>query len=139
LPGDATLASLAVIRDSEGRFLLVRHTYAGKRWALVGGMLEPGESPQEALVREVREEIGLDAEVGPLVGVYTLVPEPVGYRFVFECGIEGAPSIADAAELGDLGWFTLDALPLPATPSVPCALRDAADGVRGGVRTITRD
>jgi 8-oxo-dGTP diphosphatase len=136
LPGNPTLASLAVIRDAEGRFLLVRHTYKGRRWAFVGGMLEAGESPQEALVREVREEIGLDADVGRLIAVYTIVPEPVGYRFVFDCGVEGTPTITDPNELGDLGWFGLDEIPSPVTPSVPYAVRDAANGERGVVREI---
>jgi 8-oxo-dGTP diphosphatase len=133
-----TLASLAVIRDAVGRFLLVRQTYKGRHWAFVGGMLEAGESPQEALVREVKEEIGLDAEVGPLIGVYTIVPEPVGYRFVFDCGVDGVPAITDPNELDDLGWFALDEIPSHVTPSVPYAAQDAANGERGVVREIRR-
>ncbi|MDI6411913.1 (deoxy)nucleoside triphosphate pyrophosphohydrolase [Streptomyces albus] len=48
-----------------GRFLAARRTappeFAG-RWELPGGKVEPGETPQEALVRELREELGVEVE-----------------------------------------------------------------------------
>jgi 8-oxo-dGTP diphosphatase len=131
-----TLASLAIIRDDDGRFLLVRHTYKGRRWAFPGGMLEPGESPQQAVAREVLEEVGLEVEVGPLVAVYTLLPQPVGYRFVFECSSRGTPEISDRNEIDELGWFLAEQLPAPRTPSVAPAVADAAAGLRGVVREL---
>lgn len=57
----------AVISDARGRILLARRTegrdLAG-RWEFPGGKLEPGESPEDALVRELREELGIEARVG---------------------------------------------------------------------------
>ena len=56
-----------VIRDARGRVLLTRRTegrdLAG-RWEFPGGKLEPGESPEAALARELREELGIEVEVG---------------------------------------------------------------------------
>ena len=56
-----------VIRDARGRILLARRTegrdLAGL-WEFPGGKREPGESPEGALVRELREELGIEAEVG---------------------------------------------------------------------------
>lgn len=59
-----------VIRDVRGRVLLARRTegrdLAGL-WEFPGGKCEPGESPEDALVRELHEELGIDARVGAAV------------------------------------------------------------------------
>src|SRR4249919_1966117 len=56
-----------VIRDALGRVLLARRTegrdLAGL-WEFPGGKVEPGESPEAALVRELREELGIEAVAG---------------------------------------------------------------------------
>ncbi|HJY99567.1 MAG TPA: NUDIX domain-containing protein, partial [Streptosporangiaceae bacterium] len=60
----------AVITDSRGRLLLIRrgHEPGAGLWSLPGGRIEPGETDAEALVREMREETGLEVEPGPLLG-----------------------------------------------------------------------
>ena len=58
----------AVIHDGTGRLLLQRK-HDGS-WSLPAGAIEPGESPQEAVVREVAEETGLVCEVERLLGVF---------------------------------------------------------------------
>ena len=56
-------AARAVILDPEGRVLLVRFEFQeGSLWACPGGGVEPDESHEEALRRELREEVGLDLE-----------------------------------------------------------------------------
>lgn len=59
-----------VIRDARGRILLARRTegrdLAGL-WEFPGGKVDPGETPEQALVRELREELGIDAHVGEAV------------------------------------------------------------------------
>lgn len=62
-----------VITDARGRILLARRTegrdLAGL-WEFPGGKREPGESPEAALIRELREELGIDVELGaPLIAV----------------------------------------------------------------------
>ena len=61
----------AIITDPAGRLLLIQrgHEPEAGRWSLPGGRIEPGESDQQALVREVREETGLQVTPGRLVGV----------------------------------------------------------------------
>src|SRR5260370_42700946 len=59
----------AIITDPAGRLLLIRrgHEPEAGRWSLPGGRIEPGESDQQALVREGREETGLAVTPGRLV------------------------------------------------------------------------
>jgi 8-oxo-dGTP pyrophosphatase MutT (NUDIX family) len=59
----------AAVFDEEGRLLLIRRADDG-RWALPGGLINPGETPAEAAVRETKEEAGLAVEPYALVGVY---------------------------------------------------------------------
>lgn len=58
------------IRNQEGEVLLQRRSGSGL-WGFPGGAIEPGETVQEAAVREIREETGLDVQVDKLIGIYT--------------------------------------------------------------------
>ena len=60
----------AVIRDSGERLLLIqrRNEPGAGLWSLPGGRIEPGESDEQAVVRETREETGLQVTCGALVG-----------------------------------------------------------------------
>jgi len=79
----------ALVRDDEGRLLILKPTYKSG-WTIPGGVVEAdGESPWEACRRETREETGLDVEFGRLVCVDFLRPRPGrpgGVRFLFDCG-----------------------------------------------------
>ena len=57
------------MRDGSGRLLLVRraHEPAIGKWSLPGGRIEPDETPAQAAAREVREETGLEVEIGELL------------------------------------------------------------------------
>jgi ADP-ribose pyrophosphatase YjhB (NUDIX family) len=64
----------AVIRDAAGRLLLIRrgHEPGAGLWSLPGGRIEPGESDEQAVVREIAEETGLTVTCGSLLGTATL-------------------------------------------------------------------
>ncbi len=70
--GPLNLAAHAVITDRRGRLLLLRRPgtseYNSGRWEFPGGWIGPGEGVRDALVREVREETGLDVKPGRLLG-----------------------------------------------------------------------
>jgi TDG/mug DNA glycosylase family protein len=64
-------AARALVLDRDGRTLLVQYRRPGTEltwWGTPGGGIDPGETPEQALARELREEIGLDSfELGPLL------------------------------------------------------------------------
>lgn len=101
----------AVIRDGD-RILLARHVYS-RTWSLVGGAVEPGEEPLEAVIREVREELDAEIEVTGIVGVYggepLMVTYPNGDRVgyvttAYECVLRTPPT-PDHVEVAEVGWF----------------------------------
>lgn len=59
----------AILRDGEGRILVQKRTDDG-RWGLPGGAVDPGETPAEAVVREVWEELHVRVRPTALLGVY---------------------------------------------------------------------
>jgi mutator protein MutT len=66
------LAAYALVIDDADRVLLARQPDGRRfvgRWSLPGGGVEPGEHPEQAVVREVREETGLEVTVGALAEV----------------------------------------------------------------------
>jgi 8-oxo-dGTP pyrophosphatase MutT (NUDIX family) len=123
-----TAGSLVEIEDASGSVLLIRHTYR-KDWGLPGGLLDRGERPDAAAVREVREEVGLDVE---LAGAPRVVMDPLERRidFVYRARLRGAGSVAAAPcspELAEAAWFRRDAFP-PLHENAATALAALADG-----------
>ena len=98
-----------VVRDGE---MLLIATAGGRRWQLPKGRIEPGESPEQAAVREVREETGVTARiVAPLAGVDYWFAEGSAKRIkkhvdFFLLGyVEGSETNFDAREVDDARWF----------------------------------
>jgi len=77
---DPKVAVAGVVRDPQGRVILLRRAQrdqAHGRWILPGGHVDRGEELGAAVLREVAEETGLNARLGPLVGVYSYPGNPV--------------------------------------------------------------
>jgi len=69
---DNPLTVVAAIVEKDGNILLARNKqWPEKIFALITGFLEKGETPEAAVVREVKEELGLDAEIRDMIGVYS--------------------------------------------------------------------
>jgi 8-oxo-dGTP pyrophosphatase MutT (NUDIX family) len=65
-PTRAAAAAGALFTDAQGRIMMVRPTYKDY-WDIPGGYVEPGETPYEACVREVEEELGIRPPIGRLL------------------------------------------------------------------------
>jgi len=107
----------AVILDGD-RVLLVQrgHEPLKGEWSLPGGAVELGESLEEALVREVREETSLDVTVGPVVEVFDSIRRDAGgraeYHYViidYACRVRGGTATAAArgSDAADVRWVPL--------------------------------
>ena len=97
-------------------------------WEFPGGKIEAGESPEQALAREIEEELGCGVQVGPIVEVVFFAYEAFDlYMLVYRCQItRGTPSARTVAEVA---WFDRAAIPdLPLPPAdYPLARRLAAE------------
>ncbi|OLN23723.1 NUDIX hydrolase [Domibacillus antri] len=69
--GKVWLAAAGIVIDSEGRWLVVKKGYGGLKgqWSLPAGFVDAGERADEAAVREVKEETGIDATVCGVAGI----------------------------------------------------------------------
>jgi ADP-ribose pyrophosphatase YjhB (NUDIX family) len=136
------MAAAAVVLDSR-RALLVKQNYGLRRWSLPGGAVEPGESPAETAVREVREETAVELRIAALLGIYHFTYRSGRHYpwlgFAFLGTIDGEPSPPDPGEIAEVGWFEPRRLPDPITNFARAALPDALGGGRGLVRVVELD
>lgn len=113
------LGVFALILDDARRLLLV-HQAAGGRWSLPGGGVRFGESPEQALRRELQEETGLEVVASRLVGTHDNVYDPGdgiqrhGVRLLYRVTAHDHAAVA-GEEIDALDWFPLDGLPAAAT------------------------
>ncbi|PTA68406.1 NUDIX hydrolase [Deinococcus arcticus] len=125
----------AVVLNARGEVLLTREASDG-RWSLPGGWADPGESPREIAVREVREETGREVRARRLLSVVDKAKHPhppdlwAVYKLFVHCELVGPEDSAHAANLEttDSRFFPLDALPpLSLGRNLPAQIQRAAE------------
>jgi 8-oxo-dGTP pyrophosphatase MutT (NUDIX family) len=108
-------AAAALVEDDAGRLLLVRQSDTGQ-WAAVGGAIDPGESPEQAAIREAAEETGLQVTIDRLVGVVGggefEVTYPNGDRVAYISTVYSAHATSgeirvDDDEVIEASWFRI--------------------------------
>ena len=103
----------AAIITSEGRVLMVRRRVKEGElsWQFPAGGIEPGETPEQAAVRETLEETGVKVEAERLIGqrVHPKTGREMSYT---ACRVvDGEAHVADADELDAVAWVTLAEIP----------------------------
>ena len=127
-------AADAVVFDDAGRVLL-QHRADFDMWGLPGGSIEAGETLIEAIVREVKEESGLDVKVVKLIGAYsepefttTRYPDGNVVHYVsltFECRVTGGTLRPQRGESKAVRFFDPHDLPEPLLRDHLPRIRDA--------------
>jgi 8-oxo-dGTP diphosphatase len=130
-----SVAVSGVIFGDEGRVLLVRRRDYGN-WEPPGGVLKVGESVQEGLTREVREETGLQISIERLTGVYEN-PEHGVLSLVFRCSSPSG-NLRTSDEIAELRWVHREAVGALLTDDYSAWIEDASGSGEVPVR-LQRD
>jgi ADP-ribose pyrophosphatase YjhB (NUDIX family) len=108
--GRFTATAGAIIFDDEGRVLLLEHVFRPDGgWGIPGGFLSKGEQPEEALRREMREEIGIELDQVEIMFARTL-PLPRQIELYFRAKAVGTPRPC-SFEIRTAEWFPIENLP----------------------------
>lgn len=106
----------AFIQNDAGHVLLVQERSDG-RWTLPGGWCDIGDSPADAVVREVSEETGLACRAVQLLALFDKLKHPHppqlphAHKAFFLCEVTGGALLTDTDETKGAGYFPIDALP----------------------------
>ena len=102
-----------------GKILLVRHNRL-KQWQIPGGLQEIGESVQQTVEREIKEELGLELIAGPLISIYSHPKWTIEFsdkskvqQLIFFFAMEGEISSIrlQTSEISDYHFFAPDEIP----------------------------
>jgi 8-oxo-dGTP diphosphatase len=112
--------STAIIPYPDNKILLIKrntHPFVGF-WALPGGRMDPGESIDQTVIREVKEETGLDVKILKVIGEYVEkgIREEIDYEYYPTCFVVepvGGELKKQDSEIQEMKLFSLDALPKP--------------------------
>lgn len=102
----------AVVFNREKNQILVVKRRDAPIWILPGGGVDPGERPEEAAIREVKEETGIDVVITRLVAVYTPINRLTYLTYLFECA-PISDTLSTSNETKQVGFFDVKKLPTP--------------------------
>ncbi len=106
--------AVCVAKDRKNRILIARRNLKPciNKWALPGGFIELGETPEEACLRELQEETGLKGKIERLIGVYSQKSRYYGSLLVIGYEVNVSSNILSLNnELREGKFFTKETLP----------------------------
>ena len=115
---DRPIVGVGAVIVRDGKALIVKRAHEPRKgeWSLPGGQLDLGESLEDAVRREVREETGLDVELGPIIETFDRVHRDadgrVRYHFViidYVCWSDGGEAVA-GSDAEDVAWVSAEGI-----------------------------
>ena len=104
-------------QQDKQQVLLVRHTYT-QGWYTIGGLVDRGETPKQAVIREVEEETGLRIKDPKLLGVYyTHYHKRDDYIVFYLAHSFSEVHTRPSPEIEEVKWFDIKELPSDISPS----------------------
>jgi len=103
--------AVAVIVNADNKMLLLKRAdikdiWMPGKWALVGGAIEKGETPEKAVSREIQEETGLN--IDKFIKTFSIQRNPDSIEYIFACRYDGDPTdIILNNENSNYGWYDI--------------------------------
>jgi 8-oxo-dGTP diphosphatase len=108
------IAEYAIILDENNKFLMLKfskETNSSEGWIFPGGRLDIEDNPKQGLVREIKEETGLEVEVlFPCDVTMWGLDDDQRYAVFFVCRLKGSSEVKLSNEHQDSNWFSFDKL-----------------------------
>lgn len=123
---DKPIPAASALVINEGKILFVRSSTTQEQWAFPGGKQEKDETPQQTVIREIKEELGLDIKVKGVLGSYIYVSK--NRKFDIRCFVAqsvGSDLREDSTEIIEAKWCKLnEGLSLNLTSTTREALKE---------------
>lgn len=104
------VSAAGIFRNARGEVLLLRHVFRDRYpWGLPGGFLKAGETPEQGVVRELREETGLDVAVSGVAGINLISPRHMEVIVIGTGSVQPPPQLN--FEIFEARFFAPDQLP----------------------------
>jgi len=120
------MGAFITILNRRNEVLCVQQAYANRNWTTPGGQIQDGEDPFEAVLRETREEVGIDITNLIFSGLYW---KSYARDLVFSFVASSDPDqfhFKSNSEISQAAYFDINALPSPMAMNTQVRIRDAA-------------
>ena len=118
-----------ILLINEGKILLVKHTYQ-PNWYTIGGGVDPGETPRQAMERELKEEVGATLSTPlELFSVYYSRNEKRDDYIIFYIGQGCIQEASSSPEIAEQQWFPINDLPEDLSPATRRRIQEYFDKI----------
>lgn len=106
------LAGCIILDDKKRILLLHRNTDTKQQWEIPGGKLEPGETAEQAAIRELREELGVEIKIISKIGSQNFVEEglTIHYAWFYSQLVSGTPRLLEPHYFDAVRYFSISEL-----------------------------